>query len=128
MDIEAATQQLVHKVLDVVISQVLPRVDHSVHVSLHQVSDDVDVLVASLSRGPSNVDQGNDVIVVKEFQKLDLTHNSLRVNKVFESLGNLLDGDLALGGVVVGRADDAVRAVANLLNILEFLFNEESRA
>jgi len=66
--------------------------------------------------------------VVKEFQKLDLTHNSLRVNKIFESLGNLLDGDLALGGVVVGRADDAVRAVANLLNILEFLFNEESRA
>jgi hypothetical protein len=84
-----------------VVGQVLPGVDHSVHVCFHQISNDIDVLVASLGRRAGHINQRDDVLMVKEFQKLDLTHNSLCIDKILKGLGHLFDGDLALGGVII---------------------------
>ena len=49
VNVETASEQLVHEVLAVIVSKILARVDDSVHVSLHQIGDDVDVLVAGRS-------------------------------------------------------------------------------
>jgi len=72
------------------------------HVRLHQVGNDVDVFVAGRGRRAGHINKRDDVFVVKEFQKLDLTHNSLCIDKILEGLGYLFNGDLALSGVVVG--------------------------
>lgn len=62
----AARQDLEHEVLQVVVGQVLPRVDDAMHIRLHQLSDDVDVLVASLGGRLGNVEDFDDVFVVEE--------------------------------------------------------------
>jgi hypothetical protein len=66
--------------------------------------------------------------MVEEFQKLNLSDNSLRIDQVFESLGDLLDCYFAFGGVVVGRADYTVCTMTNLFDVFELLFDEESSA
>eukprot|EP00355_Strombidium_rassoulzadegani_P007892 CAMPEP_0168620054 /NCGR_PEP_ID=MMETSP0449_2-20121227/6929_1 /TAXON_ID=1082188 /ORGANISM="Strombidium rassoulzadegani, Strain ras09" /LENGTH=106 /DNA_ID=CAMNT_0008661027 /DNA_START=610 /DNA_END=930 /DNA_ORIENTATION=- len=100
VDVEAASQQLVHEVLAVVVGQVLPRVDHSVHVGFHQVSDDVNVLVASLCRRLLNVYQSDDVLMVEELEELDLSYDSLGVDEVFKGFGDFFNGYLRLDAVV----------------------------
>ena len=67
MDIETSSQQLIHEVLGVVISQVLSGVDHSVHVCLHQIRYDVDIFISCLGGGPLHVHQSDDVLMVEEF-------------------------------------------------------------
>ena len=67
VDVEAAAEELVHKVLAVIVRQVLARVDDSVHVGLHEVGDDVDVLVAGLGWRLLHVNEADDVFVVEEF-------------------------------------------------------------
>lgn len=44
VDVLERTQNLVEEVLGVLVRQSLPRVDHAVKVSLHQLGDDVHVL------------------------------------------------------------------------------------
>jgi len=128
VDVEAPAQQLVHEVLNVVVGQVLPRVDHAMHVRLHQVRNNVNVLVASLAGWLRHINQRDDVLVVEEFQKFDLAHDSLGIDQIFECLGHLFDGHLRLRGVVVGRADHSVGAVTNLFDVLELVLHEEGRA
>lgn len=67
VDVKAASEQLIHEVLAVVVRQVLSRVDHSVHVCLHQVRNDVDILVACLGWWLLHVYQPNDVLMIEEF-------------------------------------------------------------
>lgn len=69
VDIQAASEQLIHEVLAVVVGQVLPRVDDSVHVGLHQVGHDVDVLESCGSGWLLDVDESDDVLMVKEFYR-----------------------------------------------------------
>ena len=63
-----------------VVGQILPRVNDSVHISFHQVRNDVDILVAGHGGWLLNVDESNDILVVEEFQQTDLSHDSLGVN------------------------------------------------
>lgn len=63
---EQSAQNLVHEVLDVFVAQFLSRVDHSMKVRLHQVSDDVDVRIACLRLRLQNVHQSDDVVVLEE--------------------------------------------------------------
>jgi hypothetical protein len=46
---------LMHKVLHVVVREILARVDDSVHVGLHQLRDDIDVFKARTLRGLLNI-------------------------------------------------------------------------
>jgi hypothetical protein len=53
--------------LAMIISQILSGVDDSVHIGLHQVCNNVDVLIAGGSWRLLNVDKPNNVFVVEEF-------------------------------------------------------------
>jgi hypothetical protein len=64
---EQAAEYLIDKVLDVVIAEFLPRVDHPVQVGLHEVGDDVDVSVASACFGLEDVQQPDDIVMLEEF-------------------------------------------------------------
>lgn len=66
--------------------------------------------------------------MVKELQQFDFTDNTFGVNQVLECFGNFFDCHLDLGIVVISRADDTVSAMADLLDIFEFFFDNERRA
>lgn len=51
----AATQELVHKVLHVLVGKLLSRVNDSVHVSLHQLGDNVNIFIASRGWGLQHI-------------------------------------------------------------------------
>lgn len=59
-------------------------------VSFHQIGDNVDVVVASASLRSWELNQLNNIVMFKEFQKLDFSENSFRVNEVFKCIWNLL--------------------------------------
>ena len=109
-----------------VIGQVLARIYHSVHISLHKFSYDIDIFVVSLGRGLGNIKKLDDVLMVKELQQLDLSHDSLSINQVFKSLWNLLDSNLDLVVVIVGTADDSIGSMTDLFNVFKFILNAES--
>ena len=67
MDVEAASEQLVHEVLAVIVGQLLPRVDYSVHIGLHKVCDDVNVFISCLTRWFLYIYESNNVLMIKEF-------------------------------------------------------------
>ena len=98
------------------------------HVSLHQFCDDVDVLVVCGSRRLCHIEHLDNVLVVKEFQQADLTHDTLSIDQIFESFWYLFDGNLAVVHVVIGRAHDTIGTVTDLLDVLELLVHAESRA
>jgi len=85
MNVETSTQKLIHEILHVVVSQVLPRIYHSMHVRLHQICYDVDIFVSSLCGRASNIDKSNDVLMIEKFEELDFTHDSFGIDEVFES-------------------------------------------
>ena len=120
-----ADQDLEHEVLHMVVGQVLSGVDDSVHVGLHQISDNIDVLVASLSRRSGHLEEVNDVLVVEELQKLNFSDDTLRIDQVFESLGDFLDGNFDLALVVISTADHTVRTVPDLFNIFKLFLDTE---
>jgi hypothetical protein len=51
----AATQELVHKVLHVLVGKLLSRVNDSMHVSLHQLGDNVNIFIASRGWGLQHI-------------------------------------------------------------------------
>lgn len=50
------------------------------HISLHEISDNVDVIIACWSWWLLHIHKPNDVFVIKEFQQFDLSNNSLGIN------------------------------------------------
>ena len=70
------------------------------HVSLHQISDDVNIVEASWLWRLLHVDQADDIFMIEELQQFDFSNDSLRINQIFKSLGNFLDGNLGLDGMV----------------------------
>ena len=108
-----------------VVCEVLPRVYNSVHVSLHQICHYVYVFIPGRSRWLLDVNQGNNILMIEKLQKFDLSYDSLRVNKIFEGLGDLLDGNFGLRLVIVGTTHNTIGTVTDLLNVLEFVINHE---
>jgi len=109
-----------------VIREVLSRIYDSVHIGLHQVCDDVDVFESCLGRGSCNFNQVDDVLVIKEFQKLDLSDDTLCINQVLESLADLLDSNLDFALVIIRAANDTVCSMSDLFDIFKLLFDTES--
>lgn len=109
-----------------VIREVLSRIYDSVHIGLHQVCDDVDVFESCLGRGSRNFNQVDDVLVIKEFQKLDLSDDTLCINQVLESLADLLDSNLDFALVIIRAANDTVCSMPDLFDIFKLLFDTES--
>lgn len=63
---EKSSQNLIDKVLNVVVTQFLARIDDSMEVRLHQISDDVYVGVACSRFWLENVEEPNDIIVLEK--------------------------------------------------------------
>ena len=63
---EQSAQDLVDKVLDVVVAEFLAGVDDAVEVGLHEFGDDVDVVVAGAALRLQDVEQPHDVVVPEE--------------------------------------------------------------
>lgn len=51
VQVVAAAQKLMHKVLHVLVGEFLSGVDNSMHISLHKLSDNVNIFIACLSWG-----------------------------------------------------------------------------
>ena len=64
------------------------------HVSLHQLRDDVDILEASLRGWLGHIEHLDDVLVVEEFEQADLSHDSFRIDQVLKGFRHLLNGNL----------------------------------
>ena len=96
------------------------------HISLHKIGNNVDIFIASWSGRLLNVNQSNNVFVIKELQKFDFSDYSLSIDEIFKSLWNFLDGDLDLGLVIVCTAHHTICAMSNLFYILELIIHAES--
>lgn len=127
VNVKTSSQQLIHEVLDMVICQILAGVDHTMHIRLHEVSDNIDIFVPSFTWGPGNINKSDDVFMFKKFQKFDLTNNSFSINQVLKGLGHLFNSHFVLTSVIVGGADHTVGAVTDLFDVLELVFNKEGR-
>ena len=64
---EDAPEDLVYKILNVVVAEILPGVDDPVQIGLHEVGYDVDIGVVGLGLGLEDVQQPDDVVVLEEF-------------------------------------------------------------
>jgi hypothetical protein len=67
-----------------------------------------------------DVEDGDDVFVAKVAEELDLAEAAQTVHGVVER-GDALYRDLALGGLVHGGADDAIRALGVLTVVAQSL-------
>jgi len=53
--------------LAVVIGEVLTGVNNSMHISFHEIGDDVNIFITGGSRGLLDIDKTNYIFMVKEF-------------------------------------------------------------
>jgi hypothetical protein len=111
-----------------VVSEILSRIDDTVHVSFHEISYDIDIFIAGLCWGTSNIDEGNYVLMVEKFEELDFTHDSFGVNKIFKCLWYFFNRNFSFRVVVVCRTNYTVCAMTDLLNVLKLFFDYECRA
>ena len=95
------------------------------HISFHQVGNDVDIFVSSRSGRFLNINHRDHVFMVEELQKLDLSYDSFCIDEILESLRDLLDGDFVLRLVIVGRAHDTVGTMSYLLYVLVLVIDYE---
>lgn len=66
MDVKATSQKLVHEILTMIISKVLTRVNNSMHIRLHQVCYDVNILKSCRSWWFLDINKPDNVFVIKE--------------------------------------------------------------
>jgi hypothetical protein len=74
---EKSSEYLIDKILDVIVGEFLPRINDSMEVSLHEVSDDVNIGVIGAGLRLENVQQSDDVIVLEKFCINDFLLRSL---------------------------------------------------
>jgi hypothetical protein len=96
------------------------------HVGFHELGDDIDVLIVSLLWRLGHVQHLDNILVVKEFEQTDLSHDTLCIDKILERLWHLLDSDFLVRDMVIGTTNDTVSAMADLLDILELFLDAES--
>ena len=98
------------------------------HVSLHELCDDVDILVTGLVGRLRDIQDLDDVLVIEELEQSNLSHDTLGIDKIFESFRDFLDGNFLVRLMIISTADDTVGAMANLLDVLIVVVDTEGRA
>lgn len=98
------------------------------HVSLHEFCDDVDILVTGLVGRLRDIQDLDDVLVIEELEQSNLSHDTLGIDKIFESFRDFLDGNFLVRLMIISTADDTVGAMANLLDVLIVVVDTEGRA
>jgi hypothetical protein len=108
VDVLHSLEDLVEEVLDVLVREVVLRVDDLVQVGLHEVEHDVDVDERLILRRRDEIAQADDILVLEVPEHLDLAQDALRVDQIVERVDDLLDRDLAVRDLIQRRADDTV--------------------
>jgi hypothetical protein len=88
-----------------------------VHISLHQLRDNIDVVEAGGRGRLEHINHVDDVVLVEELQQFDLTDDTLSIDEIFKRFTDFLNCNLTPTLVVIGRAYHTVSAVAHLLNV-----------
>jgi len=125
VNVQATSEKLIHEILTMVIFEILSWINDSVHISLHQIGDDVDVIEASWLWWLLHVDQADDIFMIKELQQFDFSDDSLGVDEIFKSLRHFLDCNLSLDGVVESWAYNTISTMSYLLDVLVFVLAQE---
>ena len=125
MHVVAASQHLEQKVLQMIVCKVLSGVNDAVHISFHKLCNDVDILEAGLSWWFGYIKYLDNVLMVKEFEQSNFSHNSLRIDQVFESIGYLLNSDFLLRSMVICAANYTICTVTDLLDVFILIFDPE---
>jgi hypothetical protein len=109
VDVLDAPQDLIHKVLYVVVRERLGALEDLVEVGVHQLAHYVDVLELLVPAGrPRQVQDVDDVLVLEVPEQAQLAKGALGVREVLEDVGYFLDGDLFADSGVAGGADDGI--------------------
>ena len=133
VDVLEPTQHLVDEGLVVRVGQRLARPDDLVHVALHELLVEVyfvEVAGERVGHDVQVVETGDVLVAPEELEEFELAQRSLAQDFFGKNVGDFLDGhEVAVVGprpvVVLGGAHDPVRAVAELLDDLEPLIDDE---
>ena len=63
------------------------------HVSFHQLCDNVDVLIVRLGGRLRHINHFDNVFVVKELKQANFSHYTFCIDEILEGLGNFLNGN-----------------------------------
>lgn len=124
-----ATQNLIHKALVMRICQRLVRFDDLVHIALHQLFIEIDLIEIALDVGDKvEIVQACDIFMASEvFEQLDFSQSPLGQNLFAEYVCDFLNcNGSSIGRTrVFGGAHNAVRTVAQLFQQLEPLVDDK---
>jgi len=117
VDVLESAQDLVEKPADVVIGQLLLRVDNPMEIALHQIQNYIDVLEhRQVLLRTNDLSDRDDVIVPEVFEDPYFPVRAHRHDHLLEDLRDLLDGDFLARPTLDCRADNAVRARADVFD------------
>lgn len=85
MNVEAASQQLIHEILAVIVGEVLSGIDNSMHIGFHEVSNNIDIFIPCHGWWLLHVDKSNNVLMIKEFYITKTRNISKWINFPYKS-------------------------------------------
>jgi hypothetical protein len=103
------SEHLVHKVLAVIIGELILRVNDFVQVSFHEVQHYVDIFEILFRQRIDQITKSNYILVIAVMQKLDFSQNTLCVNQVVKCMTNLLNRNLLVGILIHCRTETIKR-------------------
>ena len=111
VDVLETAEDLVNKILEVAVGELLVRADDLVQVRLHELLDHVDLVEVVALAELEDLVHARDVFVARKVaQKLDLAQRALGQDLSVKDLADPLHGDILAGLDVGARAHRAVRA------------------
>ena len=116
---DARKTYLVNEVLAMIVAELL-RPNDAMEVGLHELLNEVDLLEVVETRRTEDIENGDDVLVMKVAEELDFAEGAEAEEGVLEG-EDLLDRDLSVGGLVEGGDDGAVCAFAEAMENLVVL-------
>lgn len=117
VDVLEGGEDLVGKVLEMLIGEDLSARDNLMEVGIHETGDNVNVLeVWAGSRRNVDVFDGDDVVVLEVAEKFHFAECSFAVDDVFDDARYLLYGDFFAGEDVLGGTDYSVGALTDGLD------------
>ena len=129
MEVEEAFEDLVHEILVVLFNQFLRRVYHFEQVSVHQLSDEVDIFeLLSIRRRQWQSYKFQDIGMFAEAKKLDFADYSSRIFQRLKSPSYFLNGDLLLSLYIQHGSHYSIHSCSYSLDELVPLVHAECRA
>ena len=119
---------LVNEVLEVLIGKCLGAPDDLVQVRVHELIDDVDVVIFVFVGRFLNIPDCDDVLMPKMSEQFNLPQRPPRVRKILEGVSDLLDCHLLPSHQILCTANNPIGTLANGLDRLVLIINNELAA